>query len=68
MNKIVFSIDIEREGDFVYDRERIIEEAGNMAESERVSVFVERIWADPGEFGLSAMRDEAVVSGHRKSI
>ena len=42
LNKIVFSIDRKR-GDFVYDREKIIEEAGNMAESERVSVFVERI-------------------------
>ena len=43
MNKIVFSIDIEREGDFVYDGERIIKEAGDMAESEWVSVFAERI-------------------------
>ena len=68
MNKIVFSIDIEREGDFVYDGERIIKEAGDMAESEWVSVFAERIWVDPGEFRLSAMRDEAVVSGYRKSI
>ena len=43
LNKIVFSIDIEREGDFVYDGERIINEAGDMAESEWVSVFAERI-------------------------
>ena len=43
MNKIVFSIDIEREGDFVYDGERIIKEAGDMAESERISVSDEGI-------------------------